>query len=363
MAHCRWSSSVFLAVIPLVFFGMEHAVAQDRRANDTGPITLVACVVREADFVRSVTAATPASPTQLVLTDVRSGTPAYSLTGVRESELATHVGRRIEVTGTLERARTTPVLTTADGTRTGSVTAGAAGSAGVTPDGASAHEPTDALAATVRAGAVEDPALRATDPATLVATLPRLNATSFRTVEGTCAQPPPLKTASAAPESRNPPPVRASLPQTSREAVREERTITLRGCLTRQTQTGTALTPQSDSSDRLVLTNALSADLQPQDIRGAVPGSSPTGRGSGTVPDRVGVGSPRIAPAPVTYVLSSPSAMLEELTRHVGERMEIVGVTVGNPGDAAPSQETAHPSAPTREITVTSFRRLGGSCQ
>ena len=76
--------------------------------------------------------------------DVTSGIPTYSVTGVREAALAAHVGRRMAITGTIERARTTPLLTTADGARSGAVATTEAGGAGVTPEGASVHEAADA---------------------------------------------------------------------------------------------------------------------------------------------------------------------------------------------------------------------------
>lgn len=373
MTHVLRSSLAPAALLTAVvtFTGTTDAAAQAREAAPSTPeVTTIACVWPEANITRTSDASAAASG-QLLLVDVTSGAPTYSVTGIREAGLVPYVGRRIEITGTIERARTTPVLTTADGARAGAVTteAGAVttepGAAGVTPDGASAHEPADALTASVRTAAVDDPALRAADPATRVAVLPRLNASVFRAVEGTCPLPPRPATQATAPTAPNVPPPGTPLAQAQAPGNAAPRTqqLTIRGCLARQTATGTALTPQRDARDRLVLTNAVSTDLQPQDVRSAVPGSSPGGSGSGTVPQPTGTsGGVSSGGAPVTYVLVTPAASTRELTRYAGERVEITGTT-SDADVPPPSSESAHPSAPTREITVKSFRALGGACQ
>jgi len=355
-------SSLALASLLVALTSSSAAAAQTVDAGATGrEVTAIACVTNQRDFVRTSDAGASASG-QLLLVDVTSGIPTYSITGVREAALAAYVGRRVAITGTIERARTTPLVTTADGARAGAVATTEAGAAGVTPEGASAHEAADALTASVRTGAVDDPALHSADPASRIATLPRLNASGFRSVEGGCPPPPRPSTQASASADITAPTPGAPLAQARDDAPRAQQLI-VRGCLARQTATGTALTPQQDSQDRLVLTNAVSTILQPHEVRSAVPASSPGGSGSGTVPQPAGTsGRTSSSATPVTYALVTSVASRRELTPYVGERVEIAGTTQ-DAGTPPPSPATAHPSAPTREITVTSFRALGGACQ
>ena len=115
--------------------------------------------------------------------------------------------------------------------------------------------------------------------------------------------------------------------------------------------------------------------------RSAVPGSVPSGSGSGTT---AGSAAPRGASAPIEQSFWLVGAKAAELTRFVGQRVEVVGAidtrldtNAGTPritdaGAAAPRRSTtappeppasAHPSAPTRAIAVTSFRVLGEGCR
>jgi hypothetical protein len=368
------SSAIFVLTLSVLIADAPEGFAQDRRTAAPGgsdPVTIVACVVREADYVRSTAPeASGATAPQLLLANAQSGTPTYSLTGVREAELTQQVGQRVEISGTVEPARTTPVLTTADGTRTGSVKAETVGAAGVTPDGAAAHEPSDAVATTVQAGKVTEPANKAGDPAYQVATLPRLNATSFRRVAGTCATPPKETTASVAPAGTQVAPA-----STSSSPSPVSQAITARGCLVRQTQDGTALTAQSTAIDSLVLTKASMSDSRPGAVISAVPGSAPSGNGSGTVPNAVATtGAAPVDNGSLAFRLAA-AGKIAELTQHVGERVEVVGTIQEEPrpvaeaagaattGRAQPAaSNVAHPSAPAKVITVTTFRALGGSC-
>jgi hypothetical protein len=111
--------------------------------------------------------------------------------------------------------------------------------------------------------------------------------------------------------------------------------------------------------------------------RSAVPGSLPAGGGSGST-------DTASKPAPVveqSFWLVGPKSA--ELTRFVDKRVEVTGTVderlTPNPGtptaDAgsaaarravtAPPEPpaTAHPSAPSRSISVNSFRVLGESCR
>jgi len=115
--------------------------------------------------------------------------------------------------------------------------------------------------------------------------------------------------------------------------------------------------------------------------RSAVPGSVPAGSGSGTT-----AGSPaaRGASTTIEQSLWLVGAKSAELTRFVGQRVEVVGTidtrldtNAGTPritdagaaaarrSSTAPADPpaTAHPSAPTRALAVTSFRVLGEACQ
>jgi len=108
-----------------------------------------------------------------------------------------------------------------------------------------------------------------------------------------------------------------------------------------------------------------------------VPGSQPSGTGTGTTDGN----TPRAAPVEQSFWLVGAKA--PELLRFVGRRAEITGTIdeklAANPGghsvtDAggaaarraatAPPEPpaTAHPSAPTRAIAVSTFRVLDETC-
>ena len=380
------SASIRFCVAGIALAGLSSSgFAQDRRpaASSRESTTVVGCVARSADYVRTTAAADGAA--QLLLTDVRSGTPTYNVTGRREQELMSLVGQRVEITGTLERARTTPVVTTAEGAVTGSVNSERPPAAGVTPDGAAAHEPSDALAATVPTGRVSTPA-RVSDSAYLVATLPGLNAASLRRVAGACPPPPedrsqPAAATATAGEQR---PISPAPLQQPARAERLE-PITARGCLVRQTPGGTALTPQSSPADVLVLANASLIAAPATVTRGAVPGSTPGDSGSGTVPAAAATsGQAPVDAGTMAFTLSLASGDMRELVqKHVGDRVEVTGMLVASSGNETASQgsraappvdaagagrvqvapvEVAHVSTPARGIAVTAIRALGGAC-
>ena len=375
---CFTLAAIANAVFPSSGFSQDR----QRAASSRESTTVVACVARSADYVRATTAA--ADTGQLLLTDVRSGTPTHNLTGVREQDLMPYLGQRVEITGTIERARTTPVLTTAEGAVTGSVNSERPPAAGVTPEGAAAHEPSDALAATVPAGRVAEPT-RISDPAYLVAVLPAMNAASFRRVAGACAPPPADRAPNAAAGERRAgqTPAATALPQQARSADRIDR-ITARGCLVRQTAGGTALTPQASPTDVLVLANASLIAAPLDAARGAVPGSAPADAGSGTVPPAAGTsGQAPVDAGTVSYTLSLASGNTRELMEHVGDRIEVTGTLEASsqsdtsdrravqqeaPAAAGPGRvqvapvEVAHVSTPARRIAVTTFRAVGGAC-
>jgi hypothetical protein len=375
-AQVRLLAGAYAAILTVSILP-QHAFAQDSAAPERN-ITVTACVIREADYTRSTSPPATPSPSQLLLADADSGRATYSLTGTRESELLRYVGQRVEITGTLERPRTTPVLTAVDGTRTGSVNSAAAGAAGVTPEGGAAHEPSDAVAATIRAGQVNEPAPASSDPAYQVATLPRLNAASARSVSGTCAQLPRQEVRPVVASN-----AQQSAPAATPVGVAAPKPQMVRGCLARQTAGGTALSPQVDPGDSLVLVSASLVSAQPAPIVSAVPGSVPAGAGSGTVPNTAGTtGTAPVDAGKLTFALTVAAGRRAELAGHVGQRIEVVGIVdeagggARQHGDAVEQRrgvsadgtrpglaDTAHPSAPTQRMAVSSFRALGGECR
>jgi hypothetical protein len=113
--------------------------------------------------------------------------------------------------------------------------------------------------------------------------------------------------------------------------------------------------------------------------RSAVPGSLPAGTNSGTTPEAAAAN----AQAPVEQSFWLVGAKTPELLRALDKRVEVTGTVderlSANPGTArvtdtgaaaarrstsapADSAVTAHPSAPTRAISVESFRVVGDRC-
>jgi hypothetical protein len=360
------------------------ALSQERAADARDASrTITACVARESDYVRSNTPAQSAngaavSATALVLVDVSSGRPILNVSGLREAELSRHVGRRVEITGMVEPPRTTPVVATVQGNVTGSVSSERPPAAGVTPDGAAAHEPSDAVAGSVAARRVAEPD-RVTDPSYLIGLLPALRATEFRPVDGTCvsvAAGGARVAAQATPAPQEPAASVRRLPQLAQDPGVER--VTVRGCLVRQTSSGTALTPQQGAADAaLVLADATRLSDRTSEARGAVPGSGPSDADSGTLARAAGTaGQAPVDAATTSFQLVMSETQREELAPRVGERLEVigdlhkgsdpqVGVAPSQPGpgrvQVAPI-ETAHVSTPTRRLTISSFRLLGGTC-
>ena len=109
--------------------------------------------------------------------------------------------------------------------------------------------------------------------------------------------------------------------------------------------------------------------------RSAVPGSQPSGTGTGTTDGN----TPRAVRVEQTFWLVGAKAA--EMLRFLGRRVEVTGTIdeklAANPGGVAdagasaarraatapPDQPvTAHPSAPTRAISVNTFRVLDETC-
>ena len=163
--------------------------------------------------------------------------------------------------------------------------------------------------------------------------------------------------------------------------------VTAVGCVFQQPDTAAA-PPTSHEQGAATGLSITRATLKSKDgrspgapPRSAVPGSVPAGSGSGTTAERA---TPTGASATIEQSLWLVGAKAAELTRFVGQRVEVVGTIDArldaNPGTArvtdagaaaarrsstAPPEPpaTAHPSAPTRALAVTSFRVLGEACR
>jgi hypothetical protein len=311
------------------------------------------------------------------------GAPPYGITGARESELGQYVGRRIEVTGTIEQARVAAPPTSGSGSdpvgNAGRVRGGLppAGSTGVTPGGSPAHEQGDAIpgtAATTGASPVARPG------GTAPADLARINVTAFRVVEGACENLTPPATAPAPRGANVPPSEERPAPPAPREAATTPppEPITVVGCLVRQTTAEAGRT-----GDELVLTQAVPRAAGTTPPASAVPGSAPSGSGSGTVPPAPAAQDAGTGTNERSFAIAANGDDRAALAKRVGQRVEILGILdestaagsrtdedtrrrvaedAGGQGRVEKPAQTAHPSAPVRRITVTSFRAVGGTC-
>jgi hypothetical protein len=160
--------------------------------------------------------------------------------------------------------------------------------------------------------------------------------------------------------------------------------VTVIGCVTQSPDTAAAPPTGHEQGAAMGLTLARAA-IRSNDgraegapPRSAVPGSVPAGAGSGTTDSAVSR-----APSPVEQSFWLVGAKSAELTRFLGKRVEVTGTMderlTPNPGapgvtDAgaaaarraatAPPEApvAAHPSAPSRSISVVSFRVLDEGC-
>ena len=330
------------ALVSALFWRSEPAVVAQ---NASARATVTGCLVEEREYAgaRGLASAAPGdqSTTQLVIIPdppANAGAAAsagrvsaYALTGPRENGLATGSHHRVVLEGVIEGG-----LTGAPAPPSAADTAlTPTGAVGVTADGGPAHEPTDAAGET-RAGA----RTRLPDERPVsVNELDRINVTTARVLDDTCGLPRmPVTTA----ESRPADAVQSPTPGTPSTPATFASTIT--GCLVRR--------DADDSSASGVLTLlAYPRDERPFLTRGAVPGSFPSGSGSGTV-GTAGVAAGNAEP--IAYRVTGDESAL---AGYVGQRIEVTGVVDPTAGD------TAHPSATRRAIRVTSFRAASGSCR
>ena len=361
------------------------------------PIEVSGCVVREADYALATGAAPTAgdpsaSAQQLVVAAGGAAAPAYVVTGIRESDLARYIGRRVEITGTVEQVREA-ARPGQDGSSTAVPSKGRlddgippAGSTGVTPGGSPAHEAGDAVPGTAPAAAGTAGTPATARPDASLSAMARINVASFRAVDGECDELRASDTTTRAQEpSRSQNEAPAPKPPVPPPAAAEP--ITAVGCLVRQTPGGTALSSQTvPPGDDLVLSGAAVAPTGAANAS-AVPGSAPSGSGSGTVPSSSSAArtNPAVAPDRSFSLHARSAGERAALAKLVGQRIEIVGIVEDDARDArgrtgrAPGRtddtaaagtsgrvETAapvsHPSAPLQRLTVSSFRALVGSC-
>ena len=156
--------------------------------------------------------------------------------------------------------------------------------------------------------------------------------------------------------------------------------VQVTGCVMRQLDSIPAppVGHEQEAARGLSLTQVtMRTDAQTTPTRSAVPGSLPTGSGSGTIPQT----PTRRAPVSEQQAFWLVGDKAIELARFVDRQAEVIGRfderNAANPGDAdagavperrstaapPPRPDPAHPSAPTRILRVVSFRVLEQRCQ
>jgi hypothetical protein len=275
--------------------------------------------------------------------------PVYALTGLNEAKLRAKVGTRVVLTGVVEPGEPTIPAGAGQPARPGTALPA---QIGVTPGG-TAHEPSDALAG-APAPWPTAAAMPAARPIAL-GDLPRLNVQSSRSKGGSCSMP------VAAPV---PAVVRPSVSQPAEAPaprIAAATTVEVAGCVRRSTD---------GDGDRFVLDD-VSVSVADQRAS-AVPGSSPSGSGSGTVPataaSPTGTAGSN-ASIPFTLVGSG-----DQLKTHVDRRVRVTGTIDNAPGGGdlvplrsetavrgeVPRSDVAHPSA--QQLRVRTITEAGGGC-
>ena len=318
-------------------------------------MTVAGCLVTERQYAtaRGLARPTTSDDTQLVVVlpkdavrgDVLDG---FALTGRQEAALVRDAGRRITIEGVLEPSLTASTVLTAREPLDDSVSP--TGAVGTSPGGSPAHEPSDADSVVEAVGDAQPrsaDALRRERPSS-IADLSRLNVTGARDAGERCeleiAPKPPVVQVDATDATR---PVTPRTPDRDSGAP-----ITVIGCLVREE------VPDGSGMTYLAVVGAVTGAGTSRVQGSAVPGSSPSGANSGTIGTS---GSSSAAVQPWAFRLVATDAAA---ARRVGQRVEVVGFT--ERVDTAASETrttTAHASAPTRQIRVTSIRAASGSCQ
>jgi hypothetical protein len=340
-------------------------VATGQVSDSARPMTVAGCLVTERDYAAARGLARPlgSADTHLVIVvakDAARGVAmdGIALTGRQEAALVREAGRQITLDGVLEPPLTASPTFTARQPEDDSASTSPSGAVGTTPAGSPAHEPSDAASV---AGGADDP-LRSADAAlrahpSSLADLARLNVTASRNAGERCeldivpqaAASPGASVASAvqpnAAAGAAPPAPRASAPDAGTP-------ITVLGCLVRED------VPDGSSASHLLVVGTVSGAGTSRVQGSAVPGSFPSGTGSGTI-GTTGTSS-NVQPSAFRLVTSDPA-----VARRVGQRVEVVGTAERLDAGVNDTRTatTAHTTAPTRQIRVTSVRAASGSCQ
>ena len=303
-------AALLASVTSLVAQAAQNPAQKESREQ---PVTTVGCLATEADFVRA-NGMRPSIPgvdlsSQVVI--IAASGAVFSVNGTRERDLLTRVGSQVEVSGTLEGWTSDTSLERVPED---------------VPLGG-AHEPSDA------------PVARVEGPVLTPPSLPRINVRSFRAVDGECT--PLVRNTPDRNAARDDERPTRRIPASSTPAVERVR---VQGCVLRD----------PSGSERLVLSQAT---IRRPDYAtgGAVPGSAPSGTGSGTTPAPRVVGASGAAQS--FYLLGQETLTVPLL----GSRAEVLG-TLGADDAAAGRGATGHPSAPVRALTVESVRSIGGAC-
>ena len=329
--------------------------ATSQVSNAPRAMTVAGCLVTERDYAAARGLARPSSgDTQLVIVLPKDATremvlDGLVLTGRQEAALVREAGRQITIEGVLEPPLSaSTVNASAREPRDGSPSP--TGAVGTTPAGSPAHEPSDADRLDVDTGdsvASGDTGLEARPSS--VADLSRLTVTAARDAGARCELeivPRPVVAQANATDAAPPAPPRT--------ADRDSGTpTTVIGCLVREE------VPDGSGATYLAVVGAVSGSGTSRVQGSAVPGSLPSGAGSGTI-GTSGISSSAVQPWAFRLVTTDAAA-----SRRVGQRVEVVGVVerIDTASTEARTPTTAHASAPTRQIRVTSIRPASGSCQ
>jgi hypothetical protein len=341
-------------------------VATSQVTDPARPMTVDGCLVTERDYAAARGLARPieSADAQLVIVLAKDASRSsrmdgIALTGRQEAALARDAGRQITLDGVLEPPLTaSPAFTAREPDDSTTTSTSPSGAVGTTPAGSPAHEPSDAASL---AGTVADPAgsreaaLRAR-PAS-VADLSRLNVTASRNAGERCELEIVPKTAAsqgvagASGVQQNA--AAGAVPAAPRASTPDAGTpITVIGCLVREDM------PDGSGASYLAVVGAVTGAGTARVQGSAVPGSFPSGTGSGTI-GTTGT-SANVQPWAFRLITSDPT-----VARRVGQRVEVVGTA--ERADAGVNDTrtttTAHTTAPTRQIRVTSVRAASGSCQ
>lgn len=357
-----------LTAIVATAAAIEGAQSPQSGTPDTRATTIArtGCIVDEATFVRLTGLApnpAPGSPDPRLVLMIGTGAAArdssYVLTGTRERELLAHAESHVELLGTVEQpAERPPAVRT--------VRPDAAlpdGATGITPEGTAAHEPGDAARPLPAEGDVRPASHGRSTPDSPagLADLPRLNVSAFNVADGACpTRPAPARTEPSANEASS----RAAAPRpAASEAAAASGfpagVVTVVGCVLRAT--APVDDPAGADGESLVITRAAVVDPSaPANTRSAVPGSRPSGQGSGTVPTREIPTGTSGGGTGLTFALEGERP---DLADFAGRSVSVQG-TIRSDARAGAERPSAHSTAPVATLVVKSFSAIaGGVCR